>query len=277
MRDEIMSLRLISSHNSPGALITFEGGDGCGKTTHIKFLTELLEELGFDIVLVREPGGTALGEALRSELLAVENEGMSPRAELLIYEACRAQLIDEVISPALSQGKIVLCDRFTDSTIAYQGMGRRIDVDLIRRLNDFATCGITPDVTLVLHCGNREEKKERVARREELDRLELAGESFHTRVIDSFTKFAEIEPERVKLINTQGKHSETAALIFEALAPVIPALESAAQTYAQKLSDYDAAHDHSKDGEGHSGACLCGEGHPSQTCGKTPTAKEADN
>lgn len=232
--------------NAPGALITFEGGDGSGKSTHIKFLAGLLADLGLEVVLVREPGGTALGEKLRDILLDAGNEDMSDRAELLIYEAARAQLVDEVIAPALAEGKVVLCDRFTDSTIAYQGFGRGIDIARIESLNDFATGGIVPDATIVLHCADREEKRDRVDRREDKDRLERVGGGFHTRVIEAFGRLADRYPDRVTLIDTVGKHSQTALAIFDALSGIIPALSDGSLDLAEELAAYDAAHDHSR-------------------------------
>lgn len=243
--------------NAPGVLITFEGGDGSGKSTHVRFLAGLLEDLGLDVVLVREPGGTALGEALREILLDVGNSGMSDRSELLIYEAARAQLIDEVVTPALRAGKVVLCDRFTDSTVAYQGYGRGLDIDMVKAASDFATCGISPDVTLVLHCADREEKQDRVDRRDALDRLELAGGDFHTRVIDAFSDMAASEPERIALIDTQGAHSDTARAIFAALSGVIPALSDGTLDLDGILADYDAAHGKCGQRGGHADDSRC--------------------
>lgn len=237
----------VVSKNSPGALITFEGGDGCGKSTHIKFLASLLEDLGFDVLLVREPGATKIGESLRSILLDAKNEQMFDRTELLIYEAARAQLVNEVIAPALCAGKVVLCDRFTDSTVAYQGYGRGIDISFIEALNAFASCGIEPDVTIILYCSDRSIKRGRVERREDKDRLELAGDLFHTRVIDGFSDIAKRSPERVTMIDTQGKHSQTAREIFAALAHVIPELGKDIPGIEDILMAYDAAHDHSND------------------------------
>ncbi len=233
-----------------GTLITFEGGDGAGKSTHIRFLAEILEDLGFDVVQIREPGGTPIGEKLREVLLDKTNAGLSNRAELLVYEASRAQLIDDVIIPALDRGAVVLCDRFTDSTVAYQGYGRGLDIDFIRRANDFATDGITPDVTIVLTCADRAEKRDRVDRRESMDRLELAGDDFHTRVIDSFPELAAKSEGRMHLIDTGGRHSETAIAIFKALAPVFPQLTDGTIDLASKLAAYDAEHDHSGDANG---------------------------
>ncbi len=241
-----MKLEAIAQKNAPGVLVSFEGGDGSGKSTHIRFLAELLESFGFEVVLVREPGGTHIGEQLREIVLDVSNTELSARSELLIYEAARAQLVDEVIKPALASGAIVLCDRFTDSTLAYQGYGRNLPLDFIRAANAFATDGITPDVTIVLWCANRAEKKDRVDRRIEMDRLELAGDDFHTNVIEAFTTLAKLDPDRIKVIETGGKHSETARMIFDALTGVFPWLSDGTLDLTEVLAKYDARHDHTR-------------------------------
>ena len=243
-----MTHELHTKGNAPGVLVTFEGGDGAGKSTHIRFLADVLESLGFAVVQVREPGGTEVGEQLREVVLDPANANLSARAELLIYEAARAQLVDQVIRPALDAGKVVLCDRFTDSTLAYQGYGRGIDLGFVRRANNFATDGIVPDATIVLSCPDREEKKSRVERAGEagLDRLEMAGDDFHGRVIDAFAEIAAEAAARVTIVETSGKHSATARAIFRALAPVMPWLSDGSADLDDMLAAYDAAHDHSK-------------------------------
>lgn len=244
-----MSLDLKPKDNAPGILVTFEGGDGSGKSTHVKFMAQLLEGLGLEVVCVREPGGTSLGEQLREIVLNPENEGMSDRAELLIYEAARAQLVDDVIAPALKRGAVVLCDRFTDSTVVYQGHGRGLDIGFIRKLNGFATCGIEPDMTIVFKCPDRAEKKDRVDRRGMLDRLEGAGDDFHARVAAGFDSLVESPDLRIKQITTGGLHSQTARTLFGALSPLMPFLADGSIDFTEDLAAYDAAHDHSKDGE----------------------------
>ena len=245
-----MTYALNTGANAPGVLITFEGGDGAGKSTHIRFLADVLESLGFDVLRMREPGGTEVGEQLRDVVLDERNAGLSPRAELLIYEAARAQLVDEAIRPALAAGKVVLCDRFTDSTLAYQGYGRGIDLGFIREANAFATDGIEPDATIVLSCPDREEKKSRVDRRDKADRLELAGDDFHARVIDAFGDIARLSGGRMRIVETSGGHSSTARAIFRALAPVAPWLSDGSVDLADMLAAYDAAHDHSERRDG---------------------------
>lgn len=240
------NLKLEPVVNAPGILITFEGGDGSGKSTHVKFLAGLLQSLGLEVVCVREPGGTPLGEQLREIVLNPNNEGLSDRSELLIYEAARSQLVDDIIIPALKRGAIVLCDRFTDSTVVYQGYGRGIDRDFIRELNDFATCGIHPDMTIVFKCPDRAEKKDRVDRRGVKDRLEVAGDDFHNRVAKGFDELSNSKDDRIRQVTTAGLHSQTALSLFEKLADVMPFLNDGSIDFTEALAEYDAAHDHSK-------------------------------
>ena len=154
---------LVPAGNAPGAFVTFEGGDGAGKSTHIKFLAQVLEAAGLEVVRVREPGGTSVGEQLRAVVLDPANGEMAPEAELLIYEAARAQIVAQVIAPALARGAVVLCDRFTDSTLAYQGSGRGLSREFIEAANAFAARGIVPDRTIVMKCGDVQEKRGRGA------------------------------------------------------------------------------------------------------------------
>ena len=142
---------IAASHR--GLFITFEGGDGAGKSTHIRFLSEALRVHGCEVVSLREPGGTRIGEKLREVLLDPRNDDLSDQAELLVFEAARAQIVAEVIKPALDRGAVVLCDRFTDSTVAYQAYGRGLSLDFVRRANEFACQGIVPDRTILLTAG----------------------------------------------------------------------------------------------------------------------------
>lgn len=209
---------------SSGMLITFEGGEGAGKTTHIRFLARALEGLGYSVLMLREPGGTELGEALRALVLDPAFAPVSPRCEMLIYEAARAQLVDEVIMPALETGKIVLCDRFTDSTEAYQGFGRGIDRQQIKIANSFASDGLVPDATLLLRCEGAAEGLVRATHHGTADRLEQAGLDFHQRVQAGFDQMRQESNGRIRLIDTSGPKSLTAAQVFSALADVVPAL-----------------------------------------------------
>lgn len=163
-----------------GIFITFEGGEGAGKTTHIRFLSETLRAHGREVLCLREPGGTEVGEQLRAVVLDPANGGMSDEAELLIYEAARAQLMAQVIAPALARGAVVLCDRFTDSTVAYQAYGRGLPRMFVDRVNEFACQGVHPDRTILMATGGEANVGlVRATHRGAADRLEQAGEEFH--------------------------------------------------------------------------------------------------
>ena len=206
---------------SQGIFITFEGGDGVGKSTHIRFLADALERRGFEVLRLREPGGTAVGERLREVVLDPAHGDMSDRAELLIYEAARAQIVEEVIRPALARGAVVLCDRFFDSTVAYQAFGRGIDRAFVDAANRFATGGLVPDRTILLTLGPAEVAAnsglDRAAHRAQADRLELAGHDFHARVAAGFLSIAAEEPQRVRVVDSSGARSLTSAMIFHEL------------------------------------------------------------
>ncbi|WP_165045566.1 dTMP kinase [Adlercreutzia sp. ZJ138] len=199
-----------------GVFVTFEGGDGAGKTTHLRFLAQALQDHGYEVVCVREPGGTKVGEALRSIVLNPENTTLSDEAELLIYEAARAQIVAEVIEPALARGAVVLCDRFFDSTVAYQAFGRGLSRDFVDAANRFAARGIVPDRTLLLMCGGTQAGLVR-ATKGGADRLEQAGEAFHDRVREGFLALSQADPDRVRVIDSDGPRSLTAAQVFCAL------------------------------------------------------------
>lgn len=210
-----------------GKLITFEGSDGTGKTTQAKLLAKSLSSEGFSVLEVREPGGTHLGERLRDILLDPKSE-ICTRAELLIYEASRAQLIDEVIYPALESGKIVICDRFTDSTIAYQGIGRSLGSNIVSTLNGFATSGIAPDATVILKCSYRESEKRR-SDRGGLDRIELEGDAFLQRVDKAFGEMCDSSLKaagkkdakgRIRVVDADGSVDEVAFRVRHALSDV---------------------------------------------------------
>jgi len=195
-----------------GSLITFEGGEGAGKSTHIKRLKSALEVQGFRVLIVREPGGTVVGEAIRAVLLTRDHDMMSPRTELLLYEAARAQLVDEVIRPALEEGMVVLCDRFTDSTTAYQGYGRGLDIEMIKDLNLSATGGIIPVCTIVIDVPV-DAGLLRATRKGEPDRLESEDTAFHEAVRAGFIKIAQSDPERVHMIDGTRKKGVVSAEI----------------------------------------------------------------
>ena len=206
----------------PGVFITFEGGDGAGKSTHIRLLEEALTQHGHEVVRVREPGGTAIGEALRALVLDPAYGEMTPEAELLIYEAARAQIVAEVIAPALARGAVVLCDRFYDSTVAYQAFARGLDRGFVNAANAFAVSGTVPDRTLLLVCENVEEGLERATELAEPDRLEQEGVAFHEKVCAGFAALAAEEPDRVRVVDSQGDMSDTARAIAAELADLFP-------------------------------------------------------
>lgn len=228
--------------NAPGAFITFEGGDGAGKSTHIRFLAQVLEDAGLEVVRVREPGGTSVGEQLRAVVLDPANGEIAPEAELLIYEAARAQIVSQVIGPALRRGAVVLCDRFTDSTLAYQGHGRGLPLDFIEQANAFAAHGIVPDKTIVMRCADVQEKRGRVSSREEMDRLEQAGDAFHERVNAAFDDLAASCESRIGVVETMGAHSDTARAIFSQLGELFPWLVDGSHPLEAQLAAFDAAH-----------------------------------
>lgn len=180
-----------------GLFITLEGADGCGKTTQLNLLKEYLTSRGYEIVVTREPGGKGLGEKLREILLNYDGE-VSDRCEAFLYLADRAQNIDTIIKPAINSGKIVLCDRHTDSSVAYQGYGREQNIDNINMLNELAVNGVHPDLTIVFDI-DTETSMERVGA--EKDRLESAGIEFHKRVRNGYLEIAKKNPQRIKVVD----------------------------------------------------------------------------
>ena len=181
-----------------GLFITFEGADGCGKTTQLNLLAEFLKKQGVETVITREPGGKGLGEKIREILLNYDGE-VSSKAEAFLFLADRAQNIDVVVRPAIKEGKIVLCDRHTDSTVAYQGYGRGVDLEQISMLNKLATSELVPDLTFVFDI-DVETSMSRVGKNK--DRMESAGVEFHEKVRRGYLQLAKGEPERVKVINS---------------------------------------------------------------------------
>jgi len=217
----------------PGLFITFEGGEGSGKTTQLKALLAHLRSTGRDAIETRDPGGTPIGRQVRELLLDRENRRMAPVAELFLYEASRAQLVFEVIRPALARGRIVLCDRFTDSTVAYQGHGRGLDLDLIARLNNVATQGLQPDLTFLLDLdpaiGLARAMQRMAQRNERHDRIENEILGFHQRVRAGYQAIAVAESRRVVILNASRGTGEIAGEIRrrmeELLRPSAPSPE----------------------------------------------------
>ena len=201
-----------------GAFITFEGGEGSGKSTQIARLARRLQAAGLKVRVLREPGGTRVGEAVRALLLDPEHAGLDSTAELLLYEASRAQLVAEVIEPALAAGEVVLCDRFYDSTTAYQGHARGLDLARIRELNTVASLGIVPDRTVVLDIDP--DAGVTRATRNGADRLEGESAAFHRAVRAGFLAIAAEEPARVVVVDALGSMEVVSERVSAALCDV---------------------------------------------------------
>lgn len=175
--------------------ISLEGPEGSGKTSQLPGLAEFLRQQGFDLITTREPGGTSIGDQIRRVLFDLENKGMNARSEILLFQASRAQLVDEVIRPALQSGKVVLCDRYADSTLAYQGYGHGVNMETLREIVNFATGGLKPDLTLFLDVPV-EEGLNRRTKGGDWNRLDDYDKAFHRRVYDGYRKLIAEEPER---------------------------------------------------------------------------------
>ncbi|MGY4611568.1 dTMP kinase [Thermostichus sp. MS-CIW-38] len=204
--------------------ITLEGGEGVGKTTQQALLVERLRQEGYACLCTREPGGTALGKTLRELLL--HGDPFSPLAELLLYAADRAEHVSKVIAPALAAGQVVVCDRFTDSTLAYQGYGRGLDLEKIRQLNHLATGGLQPHLTLWLdlppEVGLARKASGPLTRTGSCDKLEQEHLEFHRRVYQGFQALAAAEPQRIVRISAQGSPAEVAARLWSVVEPRLP-------------------------------------------------------
>lgn len=207
--------------------ITFEGIEGCGKTTQIRLLSAVLAEAGHRVTLTREPGGCPIADKIRAILLDADNSAMTPAAELLLYAAARAQHIHDIITPALDRGDIVLCDRFTDATLAYQGYGRGLDLGTIIQLNDMATNGCRPDLTILIDCPvetglRRARARIEAATRADMnsmreERFELESRQFHQRVRDGYLALVAEDPQRFIVVSGDGTVEGIAAAITAAV------------------------------------------------------------
>lgn len=198
----------------PGALIAFEGGEGAGKSTQLHLLADRLNTLALPVCLTRQPGGTPHGRRIRELILQpVADDQLSARAELFLYLADRAQHVDTVIRPALQRGEIVLCDRYTDSTLAYQGYGRQLDIAELKHLNDRATGSLKPDLIFWLDLPP-ELGRQRILGREALDRLETEALSFHQRVRSGYAALAAADPQRWVRIDAAENPEAVAARIW---------------------------------------------------------------
>ena len=181
--------------------ITLEGPEGSGKSTQLRLLTTFLREHGFNVVATREPGGTPIGDEIRGILHHVDNTAMSPIAEVLLYAASRAQLVSEIIRPALVAGKLVICDRYIDSTFAYQGYGRGLDQDMLKALTSIATGDLWPDLTLLLDVEVSTGLARRLSEGEEMNRLDLEESAFHERVRRGYHRLAQSHPDRWEVVD----------------------------------------------------------------------------
>jgi dTMP kinase len=204
-------------------LITFEGSEGCGKSTQVKRLAARMETEGIRPLVLREPGGTAIGEAIRHLLQhSEENQGMTAETELLLFEASRSQVVREKIQPALGRGEWVISDRYFDSTTVYQGAARNLDPDIVKTLNAFAVDDCIPMLTFVLDIDRRTAQSRLGSRTKVRDRLEDESDVFHKRVIQAYRDLAKNEPNRVALIDGRMSADAIEREIWQTLAPRLP-------------------------------------------------------
>jgi dTMP kinase len=215
-----------------GLFVTFEGTEGSGKTTQISLLAWRLRAMGHRVRTLREPGGTPIGEEIRHTLKhSPANHAMTPEAELLLMNASRAQLVREVIRPALATGEVILCDRFYDSTTAYQGYGRQLDLGIVKSIIDVAVGDTRPDMTLLFMVSREVSEARRVARQPTLplsiqrDRMEEADQSFFARVAQGYLAIAAAEPERVQQFDATGEVAATEAAIWKLVQPLVAQVE----------------------------------------------------
>jgi len=208
-------------NNSRGKFITFEGGDGCGKTTQIGLAEDYLAAEGYDCLFTREPGGTAIGEKIRSILLDPENAEMADICEMLLYAAARAQIAQEVIGPALAEGRLVICDRWTDSSLVYQGEARGLG-EAVRFVNEYAAGELyAPDATILLHVPPEEALARAAAGGGKGDRIEALGVEYQSRVQSAYLRLAACEPERFHVIDAAGSPGEVHDRVKAALNDIL--------------------------------------------------------
>ncbi len=191
--------------------ITFEGGEGCGKSVQSRALYNRLAQSAIPAVLTHEPGGTPLSKKIRGWLKRADDISISPLTELLLFNASRTQLIDEAIRPELEKGRVVICDRYTDSTIAYQSYGRGLDLDMVRAVNDIATQGLKPNLTVLLDIS----AEEGLARKKRRDRFEQEDIAFHHRVREGYLRLAKEEPQRWLTIDAAQSKAKIAEVIWQ--------------------------------------------------------------
>lgn len=196
-----------------GLFITFEGAEGCGKSTQAQLLAEWLQDAGMEVYLTKEPGEGSIGGQIRRIILSPENAALSPVTEAILYAADRRQHVEEFLQPALAAGKIVICDRYADSYLAYQGYGRGLDQEMLRALNQLAAGALQPDVTFLLDLPPAESFLRLAGRGQGPDRMEQQAKEFHQRVYQGYLEIAAAEPQRVVVIPAQGGPAEIAGRI----------------------------------------------------------------
>lgn len=194
--------------------ITLEGPEGSGKTSQLPLLAEFLRSHGYDVLTTREPGGTAIGDQVRKVLFDLGNKGMDPRTEILLFQASRAQHVEEVIKPAIAQGKVVLCDRYADSTLAYQGYGHQMDLGVLREIVTFATSGLKPDLTVFLDIDVEEGLKRRTDGGN-WNRLDDYDKAFHRRVYAGYQHLITAESDRWRIVNANQSPAQVAKELQE--------------------------------------------------------------
>ena len=199
--------------------ITFEGGEGCGKSVQARALHRRLSELAIPVVLTHEPGGTPLGKKIARWLKWAQDTDVSPLAELLLFNRSRAQLVDEVIRPNLEKGKVVICDRYTDSTTAYQSYGRGLDLEMVKAINNAATQGLKPNLTVLLDISAEEGLARKKTKRQ--DRFERENIAFHQRVREGYLKLAASDPERWLVVNATLSKAKIAEIIWQRVSQLL--------------------------------------------------------
>lgn len=214
--------RVQPAEGARGVFVSLEGVDGSGKSTQAAILRDLLAQGGVDVVSLREPGGTAISEKVRALVLDPANAEMCDECELLLYEASRAQLVRQVVEPALAAGGVVVCDRFLDSTFAYQAAGRGLDAGLVRRANELGSCGFLPDRTVVFDIDPARALAR--ATRGGADRLERSGLALQERVRAAYLELAREQPGRVRVVDAAGTVGEVTGHLVACLADLLPGL-----------------------------------------------------
>jgi dTMP kinase len=223
-----------------GLFITFEGIDGCGKSTQVSHAVDFLQKAGHTVIVTREPGGTEISEKIRAVLLSNENRLMVDKCELLLYFAARAQHVAEKIRPALAAGSIVLCDRFAEATIAYQGYGRGFPLDVLDRINAFAADDLVPDMTYIFDCPVACAQERLTASKKAPDRLETNALAFHQRVRQGYLALAKQHPGRIMLVDAGRSITDVSAEISGGIATILARRNQAAGVNdGFRSDDYD--------------------------------------